>query len=115
MTQHRIGPLKSQRMADQSAELLAYLPREDVAVLRLELVGPKGGRRAETVQLDGAQRHELAALLASHPDWTGYRLAIVTAAIAAHLDAAEGATDDNDELAAALAPAIIAALNSGGG
>ena len=107
---HVISPVKSQRMADTAAELLAYLPHVDVAVIRLTLTGPKGGVRSETVQLDGDQRRQLAAQLAGHPDWAGYRLAVVTAAIVAHLDATEGPTDDNADTAAALAPAIVAAL-----
>jgi hypothetical protein len=111
----KIDGLRSQKPQDQAAELLIYTPHRDVAVLRMTLVGPKGGVRSETVQLDKTQRRLAAAVLAGHSDWTNWARSAVRSALVEHLDE-QGLTDDrcrgyNEDLADELVPVILQALH----
>jgi hypothetical protein len=60
----RIGPVRSQGLRDQGAELIVHVPSDDTAVLRSRIIGPRGGERAETIALDSHQRLQLSRILA---------------------------------------------------
>jgi hypothetical protein len=113
-TTAKIDGLRSQKLSDTAAELLIYTPTRDTAVVRMTLVGPKGGVRSETVQLDRHQRRQAAAVLAGHSDWACWARTVVRAAIADYLESSSGWVVDDaggGEIADELTPVILRALH----